>query len=335
MMTVEEVLAQLDPKLRKNITTGDNVPPIQFAKTPSYGLNRALGGGLPYGRQVMIWGNKSAGKSSFCLQVIALAQQEGKICAWIDAEMSYSAEWARKLGVDTSKLLVSTARSINDMADTSREFVKAGVDIVVVDSITSLLPASYLDKGEVKDLENTRQIGAESKDLGAAYKIINYVNNGSKPTLFITISQERNNITNSYTSLQPTGGRPSLFYASTIIKLFSSTSEKQAISDKVAVGDKLIDQFVGRKVRWEVEYSKTSGVFKEGMYDFYFEGDEVGVDSIADLVDTAEFLGFLERGGAWYKLQDGSKIQGRDNMIARAREDLDLQEMLIEKVLNV
>ena len=88
-VTVEDVLAQLNPKLRKNILVGDAVPATQFAPTPSFGLNRALGGGLPYGRQVLIWGSKSSAKSSLCLQMIALAQQEGKICAWIDAEMSY------------------------------------------------------------------------------------------------------------------------------------------------------------------------------------------------------------------------------------------------------
>lgn len=337
MITVDEVLSQLSPALRKNLTTGDKVPPITFAKTPSFGLNRALGGGLPYGRQVLVWGNKSSGKSSFCMQLIAEAQKEGKVCAWIDVEMSYDPAWATRLGVDTSKLIVSTARSVNDMSDTSKALVSAGVDIIVVDSITSLLPASYFEKGktEVKDLENTKQIGAESKDLGGAYKSINYVNNRVKPTLFIIISQERNMITPTYTKGGPTGGHATKFYSSTIIRLFSSESENQAIKGKIQVGDKLIEEFVGRKVRWEVEFSKTSAGFKEGMYDFYFSGDEVGVDTVGDIVDTAESLGFLERSGAWYKLEDGEKIQGRDNMVARVREDLDLQDALVAKVLSV
>ena len=114
-ISVEEVLAQLNPKLRKSIMVGDSVPETEFAATPSYGLNRALGGGLPYGRQVLIWGSKSSAKSSLCLQMIGLAQKEGKICAWIDAEMSYDKGWAERLGVDTSKLIVSQARTINEM----------------------------------------------------------------------------------------------------------------------------------------------------------------------------------------------------------------------------
>ncbi len=157
-VTVEEVLAQLNPKLRKNILVGDAIPETQFAKTPSYGLNRALGGGLPYGRQVLIWGSKSSAKSSMCLQMVSLAQQEGKICAWIDAEMSYDKTWAEKLGVDTSKLIVSQVRTINEMVDVGVQLMEAGVDIIVVDSITSLLPAIYFEKDsdELKALENTK-----------------------------------------------------------------------------------------------------------------------------------------------------------------------------------
>ena len=116
-MTVEDVLAQLNPKLRKTVMSGDTIPATQYAATPSYGLNKALNGGLPYGRQVLIWGSKSSAKSSLCLQTVALAQKEGKICAWIDAEMSYDKGWAESLGVDSSKLIVSQCRTINEMVD--------------------------------------------------------------------------------------------------------------------------------------------------------------------------------------------------------------------------
>lgn len=88
-VSIEEALAQLDPKLRKRLGSGVGIN-YEYQPTPSFGLNRALGGGLPYGRQVLIWGSKSSAKSSMCLQMIALAQAEGKLCAWIDSEMSYS-----------------------------------------------------------------------------------------------------------------------------------------------------------------------------------------------------------------------------------------------------
>lgn len=336
-VTVEEVLAQLNPKLRKSVMSGDSVPATEYAATPSVGLNRALNGGLPYGRQVLIWGSKSSAKSSLCLQTIALAQKEGKICAWIDAEMSYDKDWAEKLGVDTAKLIVSKARTINEMVDVGVQLMEAGVDLIVVDSITSLLPAIYFEKDtdELKQLENTKQIGAESRDFSNAWKMINYANNKVKPTLFILISQSRNNINAMYTSQQPTGGQATKFYSSTVIKLFSSESDNQALKGKIHVGDKLIEEKVGRKVRWELQFSKTSPAFQSGEYDFYFRGDDLGVDSIADLVDTAESLGIINRTGAWYQLDDGTKIQGRDTFVARVREDLDLQDMLRDKVSNV
>ena len=333
-MTVEDVLAQLNPKLRKNILVGDAVPKTEYAATPSFGLNRALNGGLPYGRQVLIWGSKSSAKSSLCLQMIGIAQKEGKVCAWIDAEMSYDKDWAESLGVDTSKLIVSQARTINEMVDVGINLMEAGVDLIVVDSITSLLPAIYFEKDsdELKQLENTKQIGAESRDFSNAWKMLNYANNKVKPTLFVLISQSRNNINAMYTSQQPTGGQATKFYSSTVIKLFSSESDNQAIKGKISVGDKLIEEKIGRKVRWELQFSKTSPAFQSGEYDFYFRGDHLGIDSIGDLVDTAELNGIVERTGAWYVLPDGTKVQGREGFINRVREDLDLQDMIKNKL---
>ena len=333
-VSLEDVLAQLNPKLRKNILVGDEVPKTEYAKTPSFGLNRALNGGLPYGRQVLVWGSKSSAKSSLCLQIIAEAQKENKICAWIDAEMSYDKDWAGKLGVDTTKLIVSQARTINEMVDVGVQLMEAGVDVIVVDSITSLLPAIYFEKDsdELKALENTKQIGAESRDFSNAWKMINYANNKVKPTLFILISQSRNNINAMYTSQQPTGGQATKFYSSTVVKLFSSESDNQALKGKIHVGDKVIEEKIGRKVRWELQFSKTSPAFQSGEYDFYFRGNNLGVDSVGDLVDTAELMGIVERTGAWYLLPDGSKVQGREGFVNKVREDLDLQNMIKNKV---
>jgi recombination protein RecA len=336
MTTIEEALAQLDPRIRKKITSAVGIK-TELQQTPSPGLNRALGGGLPYGRQVLLWGSKSSAKSSLCLQTIGIAQKEGKLCAWIDAEMSYDEEWAKKLGVDTEKLLYSEARSINDMVDVAVALLHAGADIIVIDSISSLLPAVYFEKDstELKQLENTKQIGAESKDLKHAWLMINYANNREKPALVIAISQSRNNITAMYTQQQPTGGQTTQFMSSTIIKLFSSTSDSQAIKAKIKVGDKLIEQKVGRKVRWDIQNSKTSAPGDSGEYDFYFRGDLIGIDSVGDLVDTAEMLGLVTRTGAWYQLEDGTKVQGRDGFVDRVKEDPKLQQELRDKILNV
>ena len=334
-MSVEEVLANVSPKLRKKLALGSEIEQVQFAKTPSFGLTRALNGGFPYGRQVLIYGNKSSGKSSFCLQIIADAQKEGKVCAWIDAEMTFDQNWARTLGVDIDSLIVSTARTINDMVDVAVDLMKSGIDLIVVDSISALLPAVYFEKDsdELKQLENTKQIGAEARDMTNAVKMLNYANNQEKPTLLILISQIRNNLGAMYVSQIPTGGKAVQFYSSTIIKLFSSESDNQAIKGKIHVGDKIIEEKIGRKVRWDVQFSKTSPAFQSGEYDFYFRGPDIGVDSVADLVDTAEMLGIVERAGAWYTVE-GERFQGREKLVLGVKENLDLQELLIKKVTN-
>jgi recombination protein RecA len=322
--------------LRKKISLGSDIAHTELAKTPSCGLNHALNGGLPYGRQILIYGNKSSGKSSFCLQTIAEAQREGKVCAWIDAEMTYSPEWAKSLGVENDTLIHSTARTMNDMVDVGTELMKAGVDIIVVDSISALLPAIYFEKDstDLKQLENTKQIGAESRDMANAVKMLNYANNQVKPTLLIFISQIRNNFGAMHVSHEPTGGHATKFYSSTIIKLFSSHSDNQAIKGKIYVGDKVLEEKIGRKVRWDVQFSKTSPSFQSGEYDFYFRGEDLGVDSVADLVDTAEMLGFVDRSGAWYTVE-GERYQGRDKMVIGVKENPEVQQLLREKILGV
>ena len=333
MMTTQDVLAQLDPRIRKRLSTGEGIQ-TELQPTPSYGLNRALNGGLPYGRQILIWGSKSSAKSSLCLQMIGQAQKEGKVCAWIDAEMSYDESWAVRLGVDPTELIYSEARTINDMVDVATSLINAGVDMIVIDSITSLLPAIYFEKDsdELKQLENTKQIGAESRDFSNAWKMINYVNNKVKPTLVVAISQSRNNISAMYTQQQPTGGQSTQFYSSTIIKLFSSASDNQAIKGKIQIGDKLIEEKIGRKVRWELQFSKTSPGFQSGEYDFYFRGDKVGIDTVGDLVDTAELVGLVQRTGAWYIVSEDKKIQGREAFLNYVRENDEFRKEIEDKL---
>jgi recombination protein RecA len=327
---MESVLSQLDPKLRKKITSASGIEVFK-QKTPSIGLNNALKGGLAYGRQILIWGNKSAGKSSFCLQMIGEAQKEGKICAWIDAEQSFDPEWAKKLGTDPEKLIYSQARTVNDMVDVATQLMSAGADIIVVDSISALLPAIYFEKdsSDLKQLENTKQIGAEARDMTNAVKMLNYANNQTKQTLLILISQQRNQIGAMYVSHAPTGGHAVKFFSSTIVKLWSSESENQAIKDKIATGDKLIEKKIGRSVTWNVDFNKTGPAFIGGQYDFYFDGDNIGVDNIAEVLDVAEQLGKVEKGGAWYTVL-GERFQGRAKVIEWLRQNPEKAEELVK-----
>jgi recombination protein RecA len=137
-----------------------------------------------------------------------------------------------------------------------------------------------------------------------------------------------------YTQLQPTGGQATKFYSSVIIKLFSSESQKQAIEKKLQVGDKLINEIIGRKILWDVQFSKTSPPFQKGEYDFYFRGDNIGIDTVGDLADLAVTLGIIEKGGSWYTAGE-ERYQGRDRLIDGLREDPELFAKIQAGVVNV
>ena len=325
----EEILSKLDPKTRQRVQLATEVD-AKKQQTPSAGLNLALKGGLGFGRQVLIWGNKSAGKSSFCLQMIAQAQKEGKTCAWIDSEASYSADWATQLGVDSASLIYSPAKTINDMVDVAVQLMEAGVDIIVVDSISALLPAIYFEKDgeELKHLQDTKQIGAEAKDMTHAVKMLNYAN---KNTLLVLISQQRNQFGSMHASHIPTGGMAVKFFSSTIIKLWSSEAEANAIKSGIKVGDKIIEQKVGRPVNWIVDYNKLGPPNLSGQYDFYYQGDLLGVDTVGEVLDVSEMMGIIQRGGAWYTIGE-ERFQGRAKALEWLRENPDIVNSLKEKI---
>jgi recombination protein RecA len=278
----------------------------------------------------MVWGNKSAGKSSFCLQMIADAQKNGKVCAWIDSEASYSATWAERLGVDSSALIYSPAKTINDMVDVATKLMEAKVDIIVVDSISALLPAIYFEKDgeELKNLQDTKQIGAEAKDMTHAVKMLNYAN---KDTLLVLISQQRNQFGSMHASHIPTGGMAVKFFSSTVIKLWSSEAEANAIKAGIKVGDKILEQKVGRPVNWIIDYNKLGPPNLSGQYDFYYQGESVGVDTVGETLDVAEMMGVVQRGGSWYTI-GSERFQGRSKTIEWLRENPGIVKDLQEKI---
>ncbi len=330
-MITEEILAKLDPKTRARLQLATTVN-VEKQKTPSIGLTMGLKGGLGFGRQVLIWGNKSAGKSSFCLQMIAQAQKEGKTCAWIDAEASYDPAWAARLGVDSESLIYSPAKSINDMVDVAQQLMEAGVDIIVVDSISALLPAIYFEKdsSDLKKLEDTKQIGAEAKDMTHAVKMLNYAN---KNTLLVLISQQRNQFGSMHASHIPTGGMAVKFFSSTVIKLWASEADANAIKSGIQVGDKIIEQKVGRPVNWIIDYNKTGPMGLSGQYDFYFQGEKVGVDAVGEILDTAEMMGIVQKGGAWYTVNE-ERFQGRAKTVEYLRDNPEVAEKIMQEIYD-
>lgn len=330
-MGIEEIMAKLDKKTRDRVEAASNRN-IEKLELASIGLNAALLGGVGMGRQTLVWGNKSAGKSSMCLQSIGMAQKQGKTCAWIDSESSFDPVWAEKLGVDTTQLIVSPAKDIDSWTLTICELMKHGVDAIVADSISSLIPSTYFEKGiELKEgLEGTKQIGTMSKELGIAVNKFNFMN---KNTALVLISQARNKFNTYGAQLQPMGGEAMKFYSSTVIKLWSSASEREQITADFSRNDKIISKPVGRPVNFTVEFNKIGPPNQMGMYDFYYSGDFVGVDQIGEIADLAEKAGIINKGGAWYSFGD-EKFQGRQKMVTWLRENPTVAEEIAQKVLN-
>jgi recombination protein RecA len=231
--------------------------------------------------------------------------------------------------VNNDELILSRTKGVAKLADECVDLVSGGIDILVIDSISQVLPTAYFNDDELKDFEKTGQIGSLSKDLG---KLSNMIAGVNENTLVMMISQQRNVITPTYTSLSHMGGHAMKHNSSTIIKLWSSESDSKALTDKVQIGDKTIQDKVGREVSWEVEFNKTGPMMRTGAYDFYFLGDHVGVDEYGELVGLAEARGLIKKSGAWYTVGDKT-LQGKPKVVEALREDDDLFKEIKEKVL--
>lgn len=330
----EEFLARLNPKTAQSFRKASEYE-LELLPTPSLGLNMAIEG-LGYGRFTTLYGNRGCGKTMFALQTIAEAQKENKICAWIDVEKNFSKVWARKLGVDTDRMMVANnIMSIADMADSARELILKGADLIVVDSISQLLPQSYFEdttagkgQGEIKDLYQTGQIGTFSKNIGQAINILNAVN---EHTTVIFISQVRNQIGSYGASIGMMGGKALEHACSTIIKFWRTPSD--VLKEKVRVGDLILERPVGAPVTWTVEKNRGPGMQMSNTYDIYTAGDHVGIDLTGEIVTYGVEFGVITKGGNWLSYEGGSKHNGKPAFITWLRNNPDIQEKIYGEIL--
>jgi recombination protein RecA len=315
-VSVEDVVSRLNKTTKNRIKLANEVR-YDRLPLPSPNLTKALGGGLGYGRQSLIWGTKSSGKTTLCLQTVANAQADGKVCAWIDAEQAFDPAWAERLGVDTDNLIISPTKSIAGLAEIGADLMQSGVDVLIVDSISALLPTTFFekDKDELKDFTGTRQIGSNAKDMANAVQILNYANTS---TALVLISQVRNKIFTGGAMMAPMGGFATSFYSSTSIKLIGSSKEADQIKGTVQVGNALLERPIGRTVNWLVDFNKIGPPLRSGKYDLYYDGDFVGIDTAADLARAAIEQGIIKKAGAWYSFADYS-WQGEAKVIDAVR----------------
>ncbi len=331
MADTDEVLSKLNKTTRKRIRKANETEIVRLPLA-SVGLTAALGGGIGLGRQTLIWGSKSAGKTALIMQSMALWQQMGYVCALVDVEGTFDKDWSARLGVDNKKLLLSSSKLTDEVVEDVTDFMQSGVDIVLVDSITSLIPLSWVEKNgkELKGLSGTNQIGGQAVDIARALKLLHGAN---EKTSLILISQTRNKITTYGAIPEPTGGQAVAFYSTTSVRLTAQKSDKEQIKRSVDVNGKLIETNVGREVTFTVDYNKIGPPSRTGAYDFYYSGEEVGVDTVGEGVTLALALNIIKQGGAWFKY-NGMQWQGKPAVVEYFHGNPDCFEELKMEIAN-
>ncbi|MEO6421487.1 MAG: recombinase RecA [Candidatus Nitrotoga sp.] len=282
---------------------------IQVVSTGSLGLDIALGvGGLPRGRVIEIYGPESSGKTTLTLQVIAEMQKLGGTAAFIDAEHALDPQYAQKLGVNVSELLISQPDNGEQALEIADMLVRsAAVDVVVVDSVAALTP-----KAEIEGEMGEPQMGLQARLMSQALRKLT-ANIKRSNTTVIFINQIRMKIGVMFGSPETTtGGNALKFYASVRLDIRRVGAIKKG------------DEVIGSETRVKVVKNKVAPPFKQAEFDILY-GE--GISREGEVVELGVLHKLVEKAGAWYSYK-GEKIgQGKDN----AREYLKVHpEMAIE-----
>lgn len=317
MSATADLLAKLDPKTAKRFKTAQEAKVIR-RPLASAGLTNALGGGIAAGRITLIYGNTSSGKTLLTLESIAQWQKQGLTCAFVDAEGTYDKAWAERLGVDNDELILISKKSFGAVFNEVAPLLENGLDILVVDSVSDLLPDAFLDDhGEIKEFDKQKQIGAHARSCTIFANAIHYVN---YQTAVILLSQTTTDLSGMYPIQVPHGGKKLGFASSQIIKLTSSGTEKNQIMGEVFSGDKILQLPIGREVSYYVEKNKLGPQSRKGEYTLYYAGSNIGIDKVAELIFLGELFGVVSKGGAWYTYQD-KQYQGSSKFTVALKED--------------
>ncbi len=285
---------------------GDRIPEIPSIATGALSLDLALGGrGLPKGRVIEIFGPESSGKTTLALTVIANAQKQGGVAAFIDAEHALDPSWAKRLGVNLDEMLVSQPDTGEQALEICEMLVRSNaIDVVVVDSVAALIPRAEIE-GEMGD----SHVGLQARLMSQALRKLTGAISKSE-TVVIFINQLREKIGVMFGSPETTtGGRALKFYSSVRIDI----RRIGAIKDG--------ERNVGNRVKAKVVKNKIAPPFREAEFDIMF--DE-GISTAGDLLDLATADGVVDKSGAWFSYGQLRLGQGREASKAFLRQNPDL-----------
>ncbi|HEX9247163.1 MAG TPA: recombinase RecA [bacterium] len=268
---------------------------VDVIPTGAIQLDVALGvGGVPRGRVVEIYGPESSGKTTLGYHIIAEAQREGGVAAFIDAEHALNPEYARNVGVDIDNMLISQPDSGEQALEIAEMLVRSGaLDIIVVDSVAALVPRAELE-GEMGDAH----VGLQARLMSQALrKLVGAISKSRTTVVFI--NQIREKIGVLFGSPETTtGGRALKFYASVRMEIRRTESIKSG------------DQVLGQRVRVKVVKNKLAAPFRDAELDIIFPK---GISKAGSLLDLAVAQNLVTRTGTWFAYKEMRLGQGRDN----------------------
>ncbi|MEO8265128.1 MAG: recombinase RecA [Ilumatobacteraceae bacterium] len=287
---------------------------IESIQTGALSLDLALGvGGLPRGRVVEIFGPESSGKSTLAMHVVAEAQRNGGICAYIDAEHAMDPVYASAIGVDIDQLLISQPDTGEQALEIVDMLVRSGaVDVVVIDSVAALTPRAEIE-GEMGDTH----VGLQARLMSQALRKLT-ANLSRTNTIAIFINQLREKIGVMFGSPETTpGGRALKFYSSVRLDIRRIESIKDGA------------EIVGNRTRVKVVKNKVAPPFRQAEFDIMYGK---GISREGTLLDIAVDMGIIKKSGAWFTY-DGEQLgQGRENAKNFLSENPEIMVEVSEKV---
>src|SRR6185369_7704332 len=315
---LQAALAQIDKQFGKGtimrLGEGEKLEDVQVVSTGSLGLDIALGvGGLPRGRVIEIYGPESSGKTTLTLQIIAEMQRQAGQCAFIDAEHALDVQYAQKLGVNLSDLLISQPDTGEQALEIVDSLVRSGaLDLIVIDSVAALTPKAEIE-GEMGDSLPGLQARLMSQALRKLTGSIKRTN-----TMVIFINQIRMKIGVMFGSPETTtGGNALKFYASVRLDIRRIGSIKKG------------EEVIGNETKVKVVKNKVSPPFKTAEFDILY-GE--GISREGEIVDMGVNAKIVEKSGSWYAY-NGEKIgQGKDNAREFLRENPDIAREIENKI---